>query len=211
MEATKAGFKSSLLFCGYVLRKPFKGFYELKYERRGTVWAGLVYLLLYYISAIVKAIYTGYAFNPDKGSPVNLGMIFLQSVMPLALLCVANWCLTLMLNGEGTMDQIFMGLCYAIIPLIFSNLLYTVLSNLLTLEEGMYMQLISGFALVWTVFMVVVSVMQINQYSFLRTLVSCLLSIVGIAIILLIFLLCFDLVQQMLAFFQSVYKELSYR
>ena len=48
--------RSSLAFCGYVLVKPFKGFYELKYERRGTLGAGLIFLLLYFVSAVVEAI-----------------------------------------------------------------------------------------------------------------------------------------------------------
>ena len=142
MERTRNKFADSLRFGGYVLVKPFKGFYELKYEKRGTLAAGLVFMLLYYISAVIRALYTGYTFNPSKGSPVNLGMIFLQSVMPFALLCISTWCLTLMLDGEGRMDQIFMGLCYAVPPLIAGNLLYTVLSNMLTAEEGMYMQVI---------------------------------------------------------------------
>lgn len=109
------------------------------------------------------------------------------------------------------MDQIFMGLCYAVPPLIAGNLLYTVLSNMLTAEEGMYMQVIYSAALLWTGFLVFVSIMEINQYSFGRTILSCFLAIIGIAIILLIFLLCFGLIQQILIFIQSVYKELSYR
>ena len=109
------------------------------------------------------------------------------------------------------MDQIFMGLCYAVPPLIAGNLLYTVLSNMLTAEEGMYMQVIYSAALLWTGFLVFVSIMEINQYSFGRTILSCILAIIGIAIILLIFLLCFGLIQQILIFIQSVYKELSYR
>lgn len=211
MERTRNKFADSLRFGGYVLVKPFKGFYELKYEKRGTLAAGLVFMLLYYISAVIRALYTGYTFNPSKGSPVNLGMIFLQSVMPFALLCISTWCLTLMLDGEGRMDQIFMGLCYAVPPLIAGNLLYTVLSNMLTAEEGMYMQVIYSAALLWTGFLVFVSIMEINQYSFGRTILSCILAIIGIAIILLIFLLCFGLIQQILIFIQSVYKELSYR
>ena len=211
MQSTQANWKSSLLFCRRVVVKPFSGFYELKYERRGTMAAGLTFLFLYYVSAVIQALYTGYAFNPAKGSPVNLGMVFLQAVMPLVLFCVANWCLTLMLDGEGTMGQIFMGLCYAITPLIVSNLLCTLLSNLLVLDESMYIELITGLALLWSGFLILVSVMQINQYSFSRSIAACILSIVGIAIILLIFLLCFNLIQQMLAFVQSVYKELSYR
>ena len=105
--------RSSLAFCGYVLVKPIKGFYELKYERRGTRGAGLIFLLLYFVSAVGEAIGAGYAFNPDQGTPVNIGMVFLRSVMPVTLFCIANWCLTLMLDGEGTMPQIFIGLCYA--------------------------------------------------------------------------------------------------
>ncbi len=206
-----SSFRSSVMFAKVALFKPFNGFYELKYEGRGTVAAGILFLLLYYISSVIRAMYTGYIFNPSRGNPVNLGMIFLQSVMPLVLFCIANWCLTLMLDGEGTMDQIFMGLCYAVVPLISSNILCTVLSNLIIAQEGMYLELILGLALLWTGFLIVVSVMQINQYTFMKAVVACLLSIVGVAIILLIFLLCFNLIQQMFAFFQSVYKELSYR
>lgn len=110
---------------------------------------------------------------------MNIGMVFLRSVMPVTLFCIANWCLTLMLDGEGTMPQIFIGLCYALIPLTAVNFLNTLLSNVLTLNESTYISFLTALGFLWTGLLVVVSVMEINQYSFSRAIAACLLSIVA--------------------------------
>ncbi len=202
---------SGLRYALYPPLHPFKGFYDLKYEGQGSLASALVLLLLYYLSSLLMASGTGYIFRSGSEGPVNVLMVLLQAVMPLLLFTIANWCLTLALDGEGTMAQIGTALCYALVPLTVFQLLYTPLSHVMTLQEGVF--LTYGYTLVgaWTAFLVVVAVMETNQYSFLKSIGACLLSIVGIAIILLILLLCFNLVQQMLAFFQSVYKELTYR
>lgn len=66
MERTRNKFADSLRFGGYVLVKPFKGFYELKYEKRGTLAAGLVFMLLYYISAVIRPCIPATPLTPPR-------------------------------------------------------------------------------------------------------------------------------------------------
>ena len=205
------GIVSQLRFGLFAIFHPFKGFYELKYEKEGSLWAGLIFMVVYYITAIIKILVSGYIHNPSKGTPINILSILLTVIAPYLLITISNWCLTLLFDGEGTMAQIGMGLCYAVIPLIFSNVIATVLSCVLVIEEAMYIETIVTVMAVWSWFLVFSAIMQINQYSFARTILSAIITIVGVVVILFIGLLGFNLIQQFLAFIQSIYKELAFR
>ena len=204
-------FLSSLKFAGYVIFHPFKGFYELKYEKRGRLSSGLCYLILYFLSVVLKESLTGYLYGGNNGGSFSIIVCLLRAVVPILLFGVANWCLTLMLNGEGKMVEILTALFYAFIPMTVNNILFTLLSNVFSLEESMYLTLITALCIVWTAFLVMIAVMQTNQYAFMRSVFSCFLSIVGIAVLLLIILLCGDLIGQVFDFIVSLVKEISYR
>lgn len=203
--------KSALLYGGVAIFHPFRGFYELKYEKRGSFKASLVFLALYFISVVIEETCTGYIFASGEGRKFSLFVCLLKAVTPVLLFALSNWCLTLSLNGEGTLTQLVTAMCYALIPLTIKNFLVTALSNFFSSDEALYMQLITAIALLWTGFLLLAAVMQTNQYSFARAVASSLLSIVVIGVILLIILLCFDLVGQTVDFVVSIFKELSYR
>ena len=56
--------------------------------------------------------------------------------MPVMLFVVANWCLTTLLEGEGSFRDVFVATCYGIAPLPLLIILSTAVSNFLTANES---------------------------------------------------------------------------
>lgn len=49
----------------YIMIHPFDGFYDLKFEKRGSMKSAGILYLLFVLSVIIKRQLTGYLFNPN--------------------------------------------------------------------------------------------------------------------------------------------------
>ena len=205
------GFGPWVKFAFYVLAHPLRGFYELKFEKQGRLMIGLLILLCVFVTSLVRSTSTGYLFNPDSGVPVNVFFVFAKTVVPFFLWSVASWCLTVLFSGEGTMKDIFTAVSYAALPLVFANILLTVLSNVLSEKEAVYITFFNVVFWIWTCFLIFAAMMEIHQYSFGKNILVSVLTIFGVAVILFLLLLGFHLLQQIYVVVYSVYKELTFR
>lgn len=162
-------------------------------------------------SNILRGQFTGYLFNKYYPENADAFLIIIQSATMYFLWCIANWCLTTLMNGEGTGKEILTAVGYCLLPLIFANILVMLLSNTFSLEESTFLLYIDGFAYLWTGFLIFSATAVIHQFSASKTVLVIVLTVAVMVILVFIGLLCISLVQQFLAFVQSVYSELAYR
>mgnify|MGYP002545623354 FL=1 len=204
-------FIGRLKYAFYVIFHPFKGFWELKSEKRGSLGAGLTIFFVCMFSNILRGQFTGYLFNKYYPENADAFLIIIQSATMYFLWCIANWCLTTLMNVEGTGKEILTAVGYCLLPLIFANILVMLLSNTFSLEESTFLLYIDGFAYLWTGFLIFSATAVIHQFSASKTVLVIVLTVAVMVILVFIGLLCISLVQQFLAFVQSVYSELAYR
>ena len=81
----------------------------------------------------------------------------------------------------------------------------------MTIKEAMFITYIDGITLLWTGMLLLFATVVVHQYSLAKTVVTSALTIVVMMILVFIGLLCISLVQQLVAFFDSIYKELVFR
>ena len=141
----------------------------------------------------------------------NAIMLLLTTVGPYLLWCVANWCFTSLMDGEGGMKDMLVATGYALMPLVFSNLLCTGLSWILVAEEANFLYAIEAIGMVWAVAWVFFAMMVTQQYSLGKSVATALLTIVGMALILFVMLLLFYLVQQLTTFVSDLIAEVEFR
>jgi hypothetical protein len=132
-------------------------------------------------------------------------------LLPLILWCVANWCLTSLMDGKGSFKDIFISVCYAVIPLCFVMLPAALLTNALSLDEATIITYMMNIAYVWTGILIVASSMTVHSYSFGKNIMVCLLTIVGMAIILFLAMLFLSVSNRMISFIGSLISEISIR
>lgn len=82
---------------------------------------------------------------------------------------------------------------------------------MLTLNEGAFITFLSAIGTVWTVLLLFIGVLTIHNYTLPKNIITILLTLVGIAIILFISLLFFNVVQKMAAFLYNLWTEISFR
>jgi hypothetical protein len=199
-------------FAWYTIFHPFNGYWDMKFEKKGRIWFALLLLAILAALYLMKQQYTGFIFNPKMTRiQANTFDQVKNVILPFFLWCVANWSITTLMDGEGKFKEIFMVTAYALIPIILFQIPLIVFSNIITIQEASFYHLLDFIATIWFVGLLFVGMLTVHQYSIPKTIATMLLTLVVIGIILFIGLLFFSLLQEILTFFSTIYKELSFR
>ena len=167
-------------------------------------------LLLACLATIYQYIGRGYLANPYGWSP-NFVAVSLGIIMPVALWTIANWCLTTLFEGEGSMKDIFMVVCYSTIPYTFLTIVSTVLFNFAIHQEFELLLMLQSFAYVWLGILLFFGCMVVHDYSLGKNILTALGTIVGMGFIMFVALLFSSLLIRMVGFVNGIYLEVAYR
>lgn len=199
----------SVDFAFFCMLHPFKGFYELKAEKQGTMAGATVLLVLYIVSSMLSSTLSGYLFGGSVDQ--NPFMTLMTVCLPVALFVLANWCITTLMEGEGKMRDIYQAVCYALMPMILGQIVLIVLSNLLTLDEASIYSVISGGLWIYTVFLLLAGNMQAHGFTMGRTVGAAIVTVVAMAVIVFLAYLFCNLLFEVAGFVNQVYKEIVFR
>ncbi|MCH5272479.1 MAG: YIP1 family protein [Lachnospiraceae bacterium] len=201
----------SLRYSLYVITHPFDGFWDLTHEKRGSLAAAHILVALTFMTNLWSLRYTSIIFNQVLWDKINIWRQILGILGPLIIYCAANWCLTTLFDGKGRFTDIYIGTAYALTPYILIENIVTIVSNVLTREEGAFLGYFENLALVWCGFLILASVMQIHDYSLGKAIFAIIASVAGMMIIVFLLMLFFSLITDGIAYFVSIYKEIVFR
>ena len=154
---------------------------------------------------------TGFIFNNQRPDELNILLILGKTIGVLLLWTIAVWISGSLQFGEANLKQTFIATSYSFLPLIISGFICVILSNVLVIEEEAIISIVQVSALVYTVFLLLVSLVVNEQYSFKQTIQSLVINIVAILIILFVLVLGFSLLQQFFIFLQTIFTEIMFR
>mgnify|MGYP001661862688 CR=1 FL=1 len=197
-------------YAGHILIHPFDGFWDMKREKRGNLKSASIFYVLFVVTLILQDGATGFLFQPADHE-FNLLLSALKGILICVLWWIASYCITTLLDGDGSRRDIVMAGGYCLAPYVLLNLPVIVLSNLVTLNETGVLAVISAASFLWCAFLLFASMTQIHQYSASKALGTLLLSLVAMAIILFLCLLLFNILQQLLSLVVSIYNEIVFR
>lgn len=198
-------------FAFHIILHPADGFWDMKREKKGSLPFCLSILFLHFITMVIDEYAVGFIFDKSLGDTADIFFLFAVAVVPIFLLALANLSITTFLEGEATFKDIFMMGCYALTPAIIVRVITTILTNVMSLEEGTYITILSTIAIAWVVLLFFVGIMEIHNYSVSRTVASALLTIVAMAIIIFLCLLFLDMISRIFGFGYSVFQEIQTR
>ncbi len=194
-----------------VITHPVQAFTEIKYEKRGSVLLSVIILALWFVSNIFKYIETGFIFNTNRADNLRLLDQFMSSSMIIILWCIANWAICTLMDGEGWFKDIWVCNCYCVMPQIITIIPMTLISKVLTSDEGAFVSIITAVVFVWMILLMFIANTTVHQYSFGKSLFSMLLTVLGIFVLLLLAILVFSLFLEIWTFVKSIYEELILR
>lgn len=211
MKLSASVIKEKFKTAFFVIFHPFKGFWELKREKKGDAYTASLILFLLVIIYILRRQATGFIFNYNVIYEMNLVVQITSVVIPFLLWTVANWSITTLVDGEGSIKDIYITSAYAFIPIILINIPMLLLSLVLTITEGSLYNLLDSISFIWTGFLLLIGIMTIHQFSLKKTILTIFIAAVTMAIMVFLFLLLCSVIAQMFNFALLSYKELSFR
>ena len=200
-----------LKYAWYMSRHPFRGFWEIKHEGEGSLKTAIILLVAAIIVQILSALFTGFLFGGGDVVYYNFISTIIGFLAIYFSWCIANWCLTCLNDGEGTLKDICIATAYALVPYIVLQLAAVILSNFFILREQTFYDMIINVSYVWTGILLIASVIVTHQYSLTRALVVCVFTIVGMMAIAYLGLLFFNLLQQVMGFASILIDEIILR
>ncbi|MEE1186113.1 MAG: Yip1 family protein [Acutalibacteraceae bacterium] len=194
-----------------VLIHPVQAFTEIKYEKRGSVGLSFIVLLLWFFSKIFQYLETGFIFNQNEASELNSFMLFMGSDMVIILLAISNWAICTLMDGEGWFKDIWITFCYSVMPQVITIIPVAIITNYLTIEEEAFVSLISTITFIWMLLLVFIANTTVHQYTIKKSLGAMLLTILGVLILLMIFVLVVSLFMQVYDLVGQLVKEIKLR
>lgn len=195
----------------YTMSHPMDGFYWIRHRDYGSVPIATLLVILFSLCFSLNRISANFVVNDVEPTTVD-SLEELSGVLLLyVLLCVANWSITCLMDGEGRMKDIAIAIGYGVAPLIPAFLIATCLSHFITQDEAAFYSMVIMIGVAYAVILVLMGIMQVHNYTLGRTLLTLFLTFVAILIIIFVALLLTDLIGQVVNFVKSVYTEIIYR
>lgn len=195
----------------YTMNHPMDGFYWIRHRDYGSVPIAIILVILFSLCFSLNRIGANFIVNDVEPTTVD-SLEELSGILLLyALLCVANWSITCLMNGEGRMKDIAVAIGYGCAPLIPAFLLATAMSHFITEEEAAFYTMILGLGIAYGAILVLIGIMQVHNYTLSKTLQTLLLTFVAVLIIIFVALLLADLIGQVVNFIRSLYIEIIFR
>lgn len=201
----------SLQYAFHVILHPFDGFWDLKHEKRGSIASATTILALVSITFIMARQYTGFIFNYSDPRRLNIYMEFASVLVPFLLWCGVNLALTSLVDGKGSLKEIYITTAYGLVPVVLMRIPLIALSNVITIEEGAFYFTLNTISVIWAAFLVFVGIQTIHEYDFKANLFTCVLTGVGMGIVVFVCLLFVNVLAQTFGFFNTIYTELTFR
>lgn len=204
-------FKTQSRFSFHLLTHPFDGFWDMKHEKKGNLWVSLSFIFLWLLTNIFDKQQKGFLFNNQYGVPIKLSNELVNVFVIFILFVIANWSITTLMDGKGTMKDIIMVYGYSCLPIFLIRIPLILFSKVATYGEGAYISFFYTFALIWFLLLLFFGTITIHEYSLGKGIFTVLLTLLAMGIIVFISVILWNLMMQMVNFAAALYKELSLR
>ena len=194
----------------YIVKHPQDGFQELKVNKKGSLKVAAIIVLLWLFVELLYRTVTDFDVNPFLNEDVNLFKVILITVLMYIMVCVSNWCFCTLLEGKGKIKDICVVVAYSLVPYIVMRFIWVSLSGVFIGQELMLFDYCIILAKAWCVIMAFIGLREMHEYSVAKTLLSFVLTILGILIIMFLGMMFFMIIQQVYVFGQTVMYELLY-
>lgn len=194
----------------YTVMHPFDASYDIRFKGKGNAVISLIILAVLFLTTIFQRQNTGYIFNYNKLSDLNVFMQFITAILPFLLFVIGNWIVAMLLNGTGRMRDIWIYTAYCLVPFILGNIMAVLLSNVLVMEEpfASYAQV---FGAGWSLVALFIGLMVMHEYKFVTSVFSCVCTVFVMFILLFAIMLVGSLASDFYGFVVTIIREVMLR
>ena len=195
----------------HTVSHPADGYYEIRHRERGSVPIAVLLVVLFSFSFSINRTAASFIVNDVDPLDVNALTELISVLLLYLLFCVGNWSITCLMEGEGRLKDIAIAIGYAMVPMIVCFNIATILSQFVAQNEEAFYFMVLGIGIAYGLFMMLIGIMQVHNYTLGKTMVTILLTFISMFIIIFVVLLLADLINQVYSFLYSIYQELIFR
>ncbi|MBQ8752708.1 MAG: YIP1 family protein [Clostridia bacterium] len=178
-----------------------------KYKEMSILPSVMIFVLMV-VLRYLTILLTHRPLQPMDISDTDLLLQIAVLVLPPLTYVVSAYGVTSVMQGETDFKCFFISTAFCYTPYLVISPLNILLSQVLTLEEaGLYDGIVFLMNL-WTIVLLFVALIQMNNYSFGKGVLVAVLSIIGIVLIWIVLILAFAFVFQIVMFVRELLQEL---
>jgi len=204
-------YKKKIQHAFYTMSHPLDGYYEIRHQEKGSVILALIFVFLFGICYSVNRQYAGFVVNTINPKGINSIAEMISIFSLFFLICIGNWSITCLMEGEGRLKDIVVVMGYAMLPMIIIFMPATIISNFVAQNEEIIYYLLLIVAIGWFVILALIGIMTVHHYTFGKTLITLIFTFIAMFILVFMIFLLFSLLGQVFAFFESIYNEILLR
>ncbi len=190
---------------------PFRAFGDIKQKNMGSVPIACVLALLFYATTTLETVGSSFLFTEIADGNYNTLFTIAQTLGLIVLWSVSNWLVCSLFSGKGTFKEVFISTNYCLIPIIFYNVLRTVLSYVMPLSGKELLDGIYVVILIYTVYLLCVAFTTIHDYSLSKLIATSVVTVLGMLLVIFVIFMVVILLQQLGDFIYSIFVEVIYR
>lgn len=179
-------------------------------QGKGKGWISIVILVFCFLGAVFQRQNTGYIFNYNKLSDLNVLLQLVGVVLPFVMFVIANWVVAMLMNGIGRFRDIWIYSSYCLVPYVLGTFISVLLSNVLVKEEP-FAQYVQTAGIAWSIVVLFIGLMVMHQFSFSQNVLGCLATIFIMAVLMFLLMLVASLGTDLYGFIMTISKEIFFR
>lgn len=195
----------------YILSHPTDGFNDLREQKHTLLLYSLLILILLFAGQVATRQLTGFLFNTNDFSKLNLGTEFCKTILVFILWVICHWAISTLFTGKATPREIWTVSAVALTPYVLGLWVNVLLSNVLLQSESMFMSLLQAVCLLWSVWILLSGLIAYQDFTFGKMLVCIFLTLMAMLIVVFVVILLFSLFQQAANFLMTVAREVMLR
>ena len=195
----------------YTITHPMDGYYWIRHRDRGSVPIAVVLVIIFSICFSANRLLASFVVNDLDPRGVDSLFELIGVLAFYLLICVSNWSITCLMNGEGRLKDIAIAVGYGTVPISFVLVLATIISQFIADDEQAFYGILIGVGIAYGLIMMLIGIMQVHNYTLGKTLITLFLTFVAMFIIVFLLLLLSNLLGMVYNFFHSIYTEIVFR
>ena len=203
--------KAKWSYMFYTISHPMDGYYWIRHRDYGSVPLAVLMVLVFSFAFTSNRLLSSFVVNDLDPRGVDALLELIGVVSFYLLICVSNWSVTCLMNGEGRLKDIAIAVGYATVPMSMALFGATIASQFIADDEQAFYGILIGVGIAYGLIIMLIGIMQVHNYTLGKTLLTLLITILSALIIIFLLLLLGNLLGMVFKFFKSIYTELIFR
>lgn len=187
---------------------PSNSFLEIKEKGRGSLLLSAILAVSFYVATVLQTLAGGFMFTVYDTDTFNSIWVLARTLGFVVLWVLSNWLICSLTGGRGKLKEITVVTCYSLIPLIIERFIYILLTHILLPSEADFLGIFDAVAVIYFIILLLVGLSAVHDFEFGKLIGTCVLSLIGMAVIIFLFILVFILAQQFYGFIVTLLSEL---